>query len=78
MRPAHTLKKIALVSLLLPALGGCGVKGPPVNPDGQSWGPSSYSILVPPKDVVIRTEPGERIDTSGNPLLEYAFFFQGI
>jgi len=78
MRAAGILRTITLISLFLPALAGCGVKGPPVTPDGGAWGPASSIILAPSKSAVSAARPAERIDTPGNPLLECAFFFQGV
>ncbi len=75
MKPASSLIIAALISPLIAGLLACGVKGPPTNPDGGVWGPSSYRLLSPE----IKENPApyghEEIDMVGNPLLECAFFF---
>ncbi len=75
MKPVSSLIKAALISPLIAGLLACGVKGPPVNPDGSAWGPSSYRLLLPENRENQAPDKQEEIDMAGNPLLEYTFYF---
>jgi len=75
MKLANSLTKAALISSLIAGLLACGVKGPPVNPDGSVWGPSSFRLLLPENRENHTPYGQEEIDMAGNPLLECTFYF---